>query len=240
MNTEASNGKVSKWLGILALVALVLLPVSVVMVRAGLWQQGLAMYALTCLSAAILLLVFVVILMLPSTAGKRRQLAMRSLMVVPGTVLFLSVATTRGDFPAIHDITTDVANPPVFTQAPLSRNASANSLDINEETLEAQVRAYPDLAPLESALAFDAAFAKALQTAKALGWTVSFSDPKKGLIEAIDTTRIMLFKDDVAIRIWRQGNTSRIDLRSASRVGVGDIGANAKRIRRFINRFKTE
>ncbi|MFT6052855.1 MAG: hypothetical protein ACI9B9_002511 [Halioglobus sp.] len=240
MKTETSNGKVTKWLGNLALLALIFLPVSVLMVRGGLWQQGLAIYALSCLTAAILLLVFVIILLLPRTAGKRRPVAMRSLMAVPGTLLLLSVATTGGDYPAIHDITTDVTNPPVFTQAPLLRHASANSLDINEETLQSQLQAYPDLAPLESPLAFEAAFAKAQQTAEALEWSISSSDPEKGLIEAIDTTAVMAFKDDIVIRVWRQESTSRIDLRSASRVGVSDMGANVKRIRRFIKRFKTE
>ena len=239
MNATENNGKATARLGMLALIALILLPASVLVVRAGYWQQGLAVYAISCLTAAILLLVFTIIALLPGAAGKRRSLAMRGLLVVPGTVLFLSVATSRGDHPAIHDISTDVVNPPAFSQAPLLRSASDNSLDVNEETLQAQLAAYPDLKPLQTPLDFDTAFTKALQTARAMGWEITLNDPKTGLIEAVDTTKIMAFKDDIVIRVWHQQGASRIDLRSASRVGVSDIGANAQRIRRYIALFKT-
>ena len=47
----------------------------------------------------------------------------------------------------------------------------------------------------------------------------------------------MGFKDDIVIRISREGDSSIIDLRSVSRVGVSDLGANAKRIRAFKAQF---
>lgn len=239
MSTVATTGKSRSWPGILALAVLLALPVSILMVRGGLWQPGLALYALSCLSAAILLLVFVVSLLLRRTAGRRRQLLMQSLMLVPGTVLLLSVLAGGGDYPAIHDITTDLSNPPVFTQAPLMRSSSENSLAISEETLQLQREAYPDITPIESSLSFDEAFSKALAVAETLGWSISASDPDTGLIEATVTTRIMAFKDDVVIRVWSREKTTRIDLRSASRVGVSDMGANAKRIRRFTQLFSS-
>ncbi|MEQ8804009.1 MAG: DUF1499 domain-containing protein, partial [Haliea sp.] len=61
--------------------------------------------------------------------------------------------------------------------------------------------------------------------------------PESGYIEAVDSTAIMAFKDDIAIRVRAAAEGSVIDLRSVSRVGVGDIGANARRIRAFITAF---
>ena len=60
----------------------------------------------------------------------------------------------------------------------------------------------------------------------------------QGLIEAVDTTAIMAFKDDIVIRLRSDGEGTVIDLRSVSRVGVGDIGANAKRIKGFMQLFE--
>jgi len=42
------------------------------------------------------------------------------------------------------------------------------------------------------------------------------------------------FKDDVVVRVAPATNGSRIDVRSVSRVGRSDLGANARRIRMFL------
>jgi uncharacterized protein (DUF1499 family) len=81
------------------------------------------------------------------------------------------------------------------------------------------------------------AFEHCLATAQALGWQVVAQDRQQGRIEAIDRTLIFGFVDDIAIRITPQGDGSRIDLRSASRAGVSDLGVNAKRIRTFTTLF---
>jgi uncharacterized protein (DUF1499 family) len=60
------------------------------------------------------------------------------------------------------------------------------------------------------------------------------------VIEAVDTTAVMAFKDDVAIRVRGGAQGTQIDLRSASRVGEGDLGANAKRIRAFLDAFQQQ
>ena len=84
----------------------------------------------------------------------------------------------------------------------------------------------------------DEAFNRALQTAADLGWEVYHQDREAGVIEAVATTRIMGFKDDVVIRVRGSHDGAQVDLRSVSRVGEGDIGANAKRIRAFLEAFQ--
>jgi len=60
------------------------------------------------------------------------------------------------------------------------------------------------------------------------------SDAAAGRIEATATTRWFGFKDDVIVRIRPEAAGSRVDVRSVSRVGRGDLGANAARVREFL------
>lgn len=225
------------WLGYLGITVLVLLPLSVLTVRSGVWQQGLLLYAVACLGAALLLLLAALLLVLPRFRDSRKAITQRILYVIPGTVLLLSMVVGRGDIPPIHDISTDTDNPPVFDAAVLARGESSNSLDTTPETVAQQLAAYPDIAPLASTLSAAQAFDTALAVSEKMGWDVIAQDKAGGVIEAVETTAIMAFKDDVAIRITSSGAGSIIDLRSVSRVGVSDLGANAKRIRSFIKQF---
>ena len=79
----------------------------------------------------------------------------------------------------------------------------------------------------------DAAFERALSAVHALGWELVADDTGAGRIEATDTTFWYGFKDDVVVRIRPDGGGSRIDVRSKSRVGRSDVGANAARIRAY-------
>ena len=137
--------------------------------------------------------------------------------------------------PPIHDITTDTADPPQFRAiAGLRSAAGANSSDYEGPRIsELQARAYPDIRPLTVAAPPDAAFRRALDAVKKLGWTVVAADPAEGRIEASDRTLWFGFTDDVVIRVRPAEAGSRIDLRSSSRIGRGDRGVNAARIRRF-------
>lgn len=125
----------------------------------------------------------------------------------------------------------------------LQRRAYAVPL-INEVTTELdkasplQAKAYPDIRPLILDAPPGGAFASAKAVAQEMNWEVVGEDPKAGTIAAVATTFWFGFKDDVEIRVTPQGKGSRIDLRSKSRIGKGDAGANAKRIRAYLARFK--
>ena len=165
-------------------------------------------------------------------------MARRALFTLPGAVLLLTLLAGRGDYPPIHDITTDTEDPPVFTAATERRGESSNSLEIVAETLSAQQAAYPDLGTIRTQEPIEAAFERAAATARALGWEIYREDLNAGVIEAVDTTLIMGFKDDVVIRLRTNAEGTLVDLRSVSRVGIGDLGANAKRIRQFQVAFR--
>ncbi len=141
--------------------------------------------------------------------------------------------------PAIHDITTDTSNPPQFDAVLSLRKDALNSAEYGGNALaEQQKKAYPDIAPLLLELPPVQVFERALTYAKTQSWTIVRADVAKLVIEATDTTFWFGFKDDIVIRITPEGNGSRVDVRSLSRVGRSDVGANAARIRKCMTALK--
>jgi uncharacterized protein (DUF1499 family) len=136
--------------------------------------------------------------------------------------------------PAIHDITTDTTNPPTFERVIPLRAGAPNTLDYDPDVGEQQRQAYPDVVPVTLAMPPDAAFERALETARDAGWEIVDADPKARRIEATDTTFWFGFKDDVVIRLRPSGDGTRVDVRSVSRVGRSDAGTNARRIRDYL------
>jgi uncharacterized protein (DUF1499 family) len=136
--------------------------------------------------------------------------------------------------PRIHDISTDTENPPRFIAIlPLRENASNPPDYGGTEIAVKQHEAYPDIQPLMLDIPADKVFDKALLVAQKMSWRIVNVDKEEMRIEATDTTAWFGFKDDIVIRITPLANTSRIDVRSVSRVGLSDVGTNAARIRKY-------
>jgi uncharacterized protein (DUF1499 family) len=140
--------------------------------------------------------------------------------------------------PPINDITTDPGDPPQF--AALARDPANATTDMSypgEAFANAQRAGYPDLAPIELSTSPGEAFEAARSAIESFGWEIAAADPASGTIEATDTSRIFRFVDDIAVRVRPQPDGARVgarvDVRSRSRVGRGDMGANAARIRRL-------
>jgi uncharacterized protein (DUF1499 family) len=102
-----------------------------------------------------------------------------------------------------------------------------------------QHSAYPDLHSLELKKTTDQVFEQALSIVKNNNWEVITADKEEGQIEATASSLLYGFKDDVVIRIQPNNGGSKVDIRSHSRIGKIDRGANAKRIRRFIKSLKS-
>ena len=221
------------WTGYLAATLLLTLPAAVLTIRSGAWQQGLLLYAISCACAATLLALAVIMLLLPRFAPWRKAIAARALLTIPGVLLLLTLLGSAGDYPRIHDISTDLEDPPVFTAAQEQRGEYSNSLQRDPATGELQRQGYPDLRTTLTTVDIDTAFDRALEVATQMGWDIYHQDRNAGVIEAVDTTALMGFKDDIVIRVRSNAQGTLVDLRSVSRVGQGDLGANARRIRRF-------
>ena len=141
--------------------------------------------------------------------------------------------------PHLHDITTDSANPPAFEAVVPLRRGAKNPIDYDRATAAPQRQGYPDIAPLELSLAPAVAFDNAERAARAMGWQVVAAAPDKLRLEAIDTTLLFGFKDDIVVRVTPKGGGSVVDVRSLSRVGESDFGANARRVRAYLKRVAT-
>lgn len=157
------------------------------------------------------------------------------LAVLLGLVLSFPVAGMGVAFdmaarmtPPINDISTDTQDPPVFW-------FTVTPTDYPSANAEPQHAAYPDVRPLDLDLSFDDAFGLALALVEERGWKVLSADPDESQIEAIATSRLFGFEDEVAIRVSETDNGTRIDMRSRSRLGQVDRGANARRITKFLS-----
>ncbi len=156
-------------------------------------------------------------------------------MIVPNILKGTSV-------PAIHDITTDTSSPPVFHVIVNQRLVGAKEEAIvNDLTYGAgfenpsmlaklQQEAYPEIQTLElnsDVMSVVAVTSKILEES---GMEVVNIDPELGIVEATATTFWFGIKDDVVVRIRPTRSGSKVDVRSVSRVGQSDLGANAARI----------
>ena len=175
--------------------------------------------------------------------GKRKALI--SLVIGLGILYptIKSAVTETVSYPPIHDITTDTVNPPEFIALTDPRPGSRNTLDYfgkgerQDWYPSRQLEAFPDIKPIMSSLSPNEAYARALTVGRSMGWEIIGADPANHRFEGTATTPVFRFVDDTVVVVTPNGTGSRIDIRSVSRVGVGDIGVNAIRIREFITRF---
>lgn len=146
---------------------------------------------------------------------------------------------TASGVPPIHDITTDVTDPPQFVAVAPLRASDPNPIEYQgAEVATQQQAAYPDIRPLILDLAPDAAFRTALQAAEQMGWTIVAADSVQRRIEATDRTFWFGFRDDVVVRLTQvDANRTVVDVRSKSRVGRGDAGTNARRVRSYLRKL---
>ena len=141
----------------------------------------------------------------------------------------------------IHDITTNTDYPPQFVDILPLRGTESNSVlyggaeNVTAEELAALTKeAYPDLIPRVYDERHADVYRRALNAAETLGWEIVSADFDSRRIEATDTTLWFRFKDDIVITFGTQSNNVVVNARSTSRVGVGDVGANANRLRAFL------
>jgi uncharacterized protein (DUF1499 family) len=153
---------------------------------------------------------------------------------IPGLLLIYASARGFGK-PTINDITTDLVEPPNLLQAQSQPGNEGRDMVYPEAFKDIVRAAYPDLKPLRVAEPPDQVFARALRLAQQRpGWEVTFVNGSVHLFEGVATSDLFRFHDDFAVRVRADGSGSVVDMRSKSRDGKGDLGANAERIRGFL------
>jgi hypothetical protein len=235
------NAAIGFWLAFLSAVILGLSPIGY---RLGWWDFHIALLYLVSAGVIVAVVALVVSLV---TAFRAQHNGRTSLaLAVAGIALSLGAAALpviqiikSRDVPRIHDISTDTENPPRFVALAKIREATLNGLEYEGAEIARQQRqGYPEITPYRSSLPPDQLFTKAGALAHEIGWQIAAAVPAEGRIEATDRTLLYGFKDDVVIRITPAARGSQLDIRSMSRVGLSDMGANAARIRKFFTRLQ--
>ncbi|MEO1016037.1 MAG: DUF1499 domain-containing protein [Pseudomonadota bacterium] len=154
--------------------------------------------------------------------------------------------------PFIHDVTTDFENPPaIIAAADLPRKnptayvgaEQAPRADEGVTVADAQRAAFPQIAPLY----FEASAEDIAQAAKDVLGSMGMKildeyDTEAGYaIEASYTSLWYGFVDDFIVRIQPSDDgRMRVDLRSKSRVGGSDLGANGRRVLTFSSKLRSK
>lgn len=217
----------------------------------GAWDYpvGLSVVPFALLAAVVALLLFVVDVV--RARKKKRGLAWgKVLLGVAGSVILLVMLLPYVfaglSKPAIHDISTDLADPPEFAALELREDNWDNipgeddsdyrGLTPRQRWARIHQDAYPDIRSVRIDEPVATVVARAERLAEDRGWDIELAAPKNGRLEATDTVSIFGFKDDVVLRARpvEGGKASIVDVRSVSRVGVGDLGVNAERIESFL------
>src|SRR3989442_4371784 len=168
-------------------------------------------------------------------AARGRGLGRGGALATGVAVVFLALAARGVGMPRINDFTTDPSDPRALTHAATLAPNAARDMSYPKGFAAIQRECCADLRPAHVRAGTAEAFARAEAVVRQMDLAVTWSDPSAGLLEAMATSRLFGFHDDIAIRVRPEADgTSRIDMRSKSRDGQGDLGVNAARIRTFV------
>lgn len=237
--------RLARWSQRLALLSVPVLLVATILIRtrkAGLETGFVVFLAGVVIAAAAVAVAFVAALDIWRNGHRGLAPLARGLLLAllvlawPG---YLAVQALR--LPALSDITTNIDDPPAFSRSSVAFQAREGYVPpgIDRAQRERQRNAYPTVKTVLLDNEPAEAFQLVQKAVKTLKWRVIEEVPPDerrgvGRIEAIDETFLMKFRDDITIRLRWTGSQTRIDIRSASRVGKHDFGVNARRILRLI------
>ena len=219
-------------------IAVVCLPLGALGTKFGLWAftggfMLLAAGAVLATLASFLGVIAYIVALRKQLLAERPTLLIGIFLGVVVLAILGTQYSAASSVPPIHNISTDTENPPQFDKIVAIRSAAqANPLAYDAAALAPQqTAAYPWVKPLTLMAPVDEVVDRAEAVMRDMGLEIVSSNKTTGLVEATATTFWFGFKDDVAVRVQpaADGGT-QVDLRSVSRVGQSDLGANAARI----------
>jgi uncharacterized protein (DUF1499 family) len=239
MTTPHSRlGRLSTWLGRLAVLAALVGP-TIAHFELVAPLVGFSVFAAGVLLAVLSLLTGVLALAI-GPAGTRAISGRGMLPALAIVVVVLLVSGMGHAPPRINDISTDTLNPPLFLRAQTLPDNVGRDMSYPGEAFASQQReGYGEIAPVILALPPDETFKRVAAAARNMnGWVITREDSAARAVEGYDTSRLFRFKDDFVIEVRESNGQSVVQMRSKSRNGKGDVGANAQRIRLFLARVK--
>lgn len=240
---EIRTSKLAVWSSRLAIFVLPVLLLAIVLHRTGAieYYSGLALLIAVLLLALLALILAIAALAVIWNDGlKGLGSALLAAVMSVAILAYPSFEILRGiSLPAIADVTTDTMDPPRFHAVAALRPKSANSVSYQAgESADIQRKFYPAVRTVEFDAEAEEVFGTVLALVQRSGWrladNIAPATNRDGQIEAIASTPLMGFREDISIRVRKAGNMVRIDMRSASRYGSRDFGTNARRIEAFL------
>lgn len=239
---DVPTSQLATWSGRLGIFAVAVAILSILIVRSGILETE---PALATFAAALIFAAFAILLAFAGFIVIWRQGLGGLGRAVSGLLLGIALLTYPGylayrgsKLPAINDITTDPGDPPSFGVLARLRPRGIDKYP-GARVAALQNKYYPDLNTLEYAASARLAYQVALKVVRERKWHIVDTQPPRpgqdGVIEAVARTLIMGFRDDVVVRVRASKEGSLIDVRSASRVGTGDFGTNARRVSNLLS-----
>lgn len=240
---EIRTSKLALWSSRLAIFMLPVLLFAVLLHRVGAieYHAALALLIAVLLLALLAFTLAVAALVVIWNDGlKGLGQALLAVVLSSAVLAYPAFEILRGALlPAIGDVSTDTADPPRFHAVAALRPRGTNALNYaGGASAELQRKFYPAVRTLEFDAEAEEMFGAALAIVQRSGWLLADNIPpsanRDGHIEAVASTPLMGFREDISIRIRKSGNMVRVDMRSASRYGERDFGTNARRIEAFL------
>ncbi|HEU6441239.1 MAG TPA: DUF1499 domain-containing protein [Microvirga sp.] len=242
---EEPYSRPAQWSPAVAWFALVVTVLSALLIRSGRidYQSGFIALGLGLAMATIAVGLSLIAFVRIWQEGRRglgsaiKGLVLAALVLGYPAFLGLKAVT----LPAINDVSTDTDDPPAFSRSRVALDARDGRIppEVSPEKRELQREAYVQIAPLSLDIPPEDAFPLVHKAAENLGWQIIEAAPPGGRtgvgrLEAVDRTLVLRIPNDITVRIRPRVDGTRIDIRSASRMGQHDLGANAARIRAFL------
>jgi len=259
--TEDPVSRLAIWARRVALFSLAATLIAIIIVRSGALEIVPALSTLAgalALACVAILLAFGagIVIWREGTGGL--QQAITAFLIGAALIAYPAYLGTKAyRLPAIYDVSTDPIDPPQFDAIARLRPRDANPIAYaGLYAAEQQRAAYSDIEPDDTNVSPQEAYDAAMKIVTKRRWRIVDARPpqagtsgggrvidpraakastvRDGIIEAVARTAILGFRDDVVVRVRPTADGARIDVRSASRYGRHDLGANAARVRALL------
>jgi hypothetical protein len=142
---------------------------------------------------------------------------------------------SAGEPPFLADISTDLDDPPMFSDAPAARAGRGDwtPAPMERARRDAQATAYPEVRPIVLDMETEEAFNAALDVAGQLRWSIVEAirpgGPARpeGHIEALAFSPALKLPVAVVLRIRPGNDETRVDMRAVTRYLPNDLGGGA-------------
>jgi uncharacterized protein (DUF1499 family) len=241
---EQPTSRLAIWARRMALFSLAATVLAIIILRSGLleiWPALTTFFGALALAVVALLLALAAFVVIWRKGFQGLGYALTAIAIGLALLAYPTYLVAKSyKLPRLYDITTDPLDPPRYEALARIRPRDANPiLYAGLSAAELQRAAYPDIEPLEVDAGVQASYEAALAVVRKRRWNVVEARPpqpprREGRIEAVARTPIMGFRDDIVVRVRADGEGARVDVRSSSRYGSFDFGANAARVRSLV------